>query len=192
MTLETLNTGWYKNVRSILEKYQLPSDLHTIKSQPFHVWKTRINSSLETENKNRIHQECHKNENGIITPKTKTKSIPQQLNKHDYQRTTQKEILNMTKHETKTLLIARYGMLECGKNFKGTLKERCDQCDAIDNENHRLNFCVKLRALNFYDADYRVEFNDIFSNDVEVLRNLILAIGKVWNTKNAHGTMRTE
>ena len=98
----------------------------------------------------------------------------------------------MTKHETKTLLIARYGMLECGKNFKRTLKERCDQCDAIDNENHRLNFCVKLRALNFYDADYRVEFDDIFSNDVEVLRNMILAIGKVWNTKNAHGTMRTE
>ena len=98
----------------------------------------------------------------------------------------------MTKHETKTIMIARYGMLECGQNFKGTLKENCDQCDTIDNEDHRLNHCIKLREMNFHDADDKVKFDDIYSNDAYVLKNVILAIEKVWNTRNAHGTMRTD
>ena len=28
--------------------------------------------------------------------------------------------------------MARYGLLECSKNFKGTLNKNCDICDCID------------------------------------------------------------
>ena len=98
----------------------------------------------------------------------------------------------MTKHETKTMMIARYGMLECGRNFKGSMKENCDHCNTTDDENHRLNYCIKLRTFNFHDVDVKVNFDDIYANDVYVLRNVILAIETVWNTRNAHGTMRTE
>ena len=80
-------------------------------------------------------------------------------------------------------------MLECGQNFMGTLKDICDQCHSLDNENHRLNFCMKWKNINFHDSNVKVIFDDIFSDDPKVLRNVISSIEKVWNTKNAHGTM---
>ena len=101
-------------------------------------------------------------------------------------------MLHMTKYETKTTIIARYGMLECGKNFKGTLKQNCDQCKCEDDENHRMNFCVKWRGNNFYDNEEKMDFELIYSKDINILRRLIAMIDKVWNTRNAHGTMRTE
>ena len=66
------------------------------------------------------------------------------------------------------MMIARYGMLECGRNFKGSVKENCDQCDTTDNENHCLDYCIKLGALNFHDVDVIVNFDDIYDNDVFV------------------------
>ena len=88
--------------------------------------------------------------------------------------------------------MSRYGMLECGCNFKGTLKENCDLCDCIDNENHRLNYCPKWKERNLYSNHTKLDFNDIYSNDANVLRDIITVIRKVWNTSNAHGTMLTE
>ena len=98
----------------------------------------------------------------------------------------------MSKQETKTVVIARYRMLECGQNFKGTLNEICDQCHSLDDENHRLNHCVKWKNINFHDSNVDAKYDDIFSDNLEILRNVIPSIEKVWNTRNAHGTMKTE
>ena len=89
-----------------------------------------------------------------------------------------KEILHLTKQETKTVMIARHGMLECGQNFKGTITEICDQCPILDNENHRLNFCSKWKHINFHDNNVKVNYDDIFSIDVKVLREVIPNIEK--------------
>ena len=86
-------------------------------------------------------------------------------------------------------MIARFGMLECGKNFKNSIREICDTCNVIDDENHRLNHCIVHKKVNFYDANHKVNFSDVFSSDLPTLRAVINEIEKVWDVKNAHGTM---
>ena len=85
--------------------------------------------------------------------------------------------------------MARYGLLECGKNFKGTLTEICDRCHSIDDENHRLNDCIKWKATNLYEKGIKVNFVNIYSEDIEEIRVVLTHVTKVWNTMTAHGTM---
>ena len=65
------------------------------------------------------------------------------------------------------------------------------ECDTIDDENHRLNRCVKWKDRNYYDIPEKVDFNLIFSDKIEDLRCIIKSIEKLLNTHNAHGTMIT-
>ena len=132
---------------------------------------------------------CHKIENGIKTRKSKTACIVDTLEERTFTRGPVAEILSCNKQETKTMLIARFGMLECGKNFKGSLREVCSTCKVLDDENHRLNYCVTYKNLNLYDAQHKVAFTDIFSTDISVIRIVMKEIEKVWNVKNAHGCM---
>ena len=83
-------------------------------------------------------------------------------------------------------------MLQCGKNYKGTLSELCNQCKSVDDEDHRLNYCIKWRNTNYYDVTEKINFDLIYLADIEVLRYVIMKIEKVWNTRNAHGTMNVE
>ena len=88
-------------------------------------------------------------------------------------------------------MIARFHMLETGTNYKGTLDEICKECKTKDDENHRLNYCKKYRLNNLYSNTLKADFNDIYSKDINVLRPIIAQIEKVWNTKNANGTMNS-
>ena len=99
--------------------------------------------------------------------------------------------MKCNKHITKTLVIARFGMLECGQNFKGSISETCRTCQTVDDENHRLNHCTKLRSINYCDQVDKVDFANVFSNDLSTLKCIIEAIEQVWNTKTAHGTVRS-
>ena len=87
------------------------------------------------------------------------------------------------------MMIARFRMLECGVNYRGTMKEICLQCKAVGDENHRLNHCIKYRMVNLYDIVQKVPFENIYSSDVQTLKQIIPYIEKVWNTRNANGTM---
>ena len=40
-------------------------------------------------------------------------------------------------------------MLECGLNFKGSMKPECVACGCPDDEEHRLNHCIKCEHNNF-------------------------------------------
>ena len=80
-------------------------------------------------------------------------------------------------------------MLECGKNFKGSIKETCAYCNETDDENHRLNFCKQFRDINLYNNNCKVNYDDIYSSDIDVVKKLITQIEKVWNVKTAHGTV---
>ena len=151
-----------------------------------------MQTSIEKNHKERLYEECHDTANGITKEKTKSASIIKLLTGSGYKREPQPVILKTTKHETKTIIIARYGMLQCGKNYRGTIKEICDRCHCIDDENHRLNYCIKWRERNYYDETEKIDFDLVFSNDVEVLRPIMQGIEKLWNTRNAHGTMNNE
>ena len=136
---------------------------------------------------------CYKTENGKCTVKTKTASMIDELNNNNYKRQPCKEITKMTKLEAKTIITARYGMLECGKNHKGTLSLKCTTCGIDDDEDHWLNDCPKWlhRSMKCSNEAERFNFNKIYSNDVCTLREIIPAIQNLWNVKSAHGTMYT-
>ena len=73
-----------------------------------------------------------------------------------------REILSLTKHECKILMIARFGMLECGKNFRGTITENCVTCNESDDEEHRLNKCTKYSNINHINDTEVILFDTIF------------------------------
>ena len=80
-------------------------------------------------------------------------------------------------------------MLECGKNMKGTIAEICSDCNVLDDENHRLNFCTKWADKNnVHGKD--VDFGDVYTNDKEALNRVIERIEKVWELKYGNGKMK--
>ena len=100
--------------------------------------------------------------------------------------------MKCTKKEAKTILTARFKMLECGNNFKGSQSQMCRECNIIDNENHRFNSCTKFKATNYCDDNMKVDFDLVFSDDIHVLRDIVPKLMKLWNLHNANGTMNVE
>ena len=86
-------------------------------------------------------------------------------------------------------MIARYGMLDCGMNFKGNMRPNCNQCNVPDNEQHRLNICPKWDYLRTNETNEDIDFDDIYENDIESLRSVMKRINLIWNTKYANGSM---
>ena len=187
--LEELNIGWGKHIKDLLKDYNLPIEFNTVKNTHPREWRNKVVTAIEKKNQERLYEECHKKIDESVIAKTKTKSLINKLTDASYKRQVSLEITNATKQETKTMISARFGMLECGQNFKGTLSLLCNQCNCIDNEEHRLNFCVKWRDVNLYDNVEKVDMNTIYSNDINELRPVISKIELVWNTRTAHGTM---
>ena len=124
-----------------------------------------------------------------LIPESKTAHIIPELEKSEYKREPIKVVMSLTKDETKTLIIARFGMLECGKNYKGTLNESCLTCNVEDNEEHRLNGCLKFREINYVDCDERIPLRNIYSDDLNVLKLIMKRINTTWNLKIGHGSM---
>ena len=91
---------------------------------------------------------CTEKVNNIEKKKPKTTHIYNYLNDPAYKGEPMAEVIASNKLWTKTILTARHGMLECGKNFKGTIPEICQTCKKEDNENHRLNECIKWNNFN--------------------------------------------
>ena len=110
---------------SILEEYKLHTDLDKIKLCTINEWKQKVNDAVELRNKERLLQDCHKTYGGQTVPKTKTKHLIEKINCTEYVRKPDPNVLHMTKLQTKTLIVARFSMLECGKNFGGTIGGTC-------------------------------------------------------------------
>ena len=86
----------------------------------------------------------------------------------------------MSKQETKTLMIARYRMLECGRNYKGTMSEYCNACSCLDDEEHRLNACLKYEHVNFSKDPVKVSFDTVYNdnaNDLKLIMSRIALAG---------------
>ena len=127
----------------------------------------------------------------MLIPKTKTMSIITEIDLPNYERKPKSEILLCTKNECKSIIMARYGLLECGVNYKGTLNPQCVTCNALDNEEHRLNECIRFKDMNYHNSHDKIPFNLIYSDDIEKLRALLCRISQVWNVKTGHGTMNS-
>ena len=187
--LQEKNIGWAKTIKETLRTLELPRDLSEIKNKRPNEWKRLVDESIEKKNRSRLLDDCHKKVDGQKVRKSKTSHIVDLITAESYTRKPLPELQYLTKQETKTLIISRYGMLECGANFKSTMSEICTTCKTRDNEDHRLNYCIRFRNVNNYDQSEKVSFDEIFSTDINVLKNVITEITKVWNTRNAHGSM---
>ena len=99
----------------------LPTDFEEIRHIPYPIWKNNVTAAIEIDHRNRLKDDCFKKEEGHSVPKTKTATIIPELDKSMYVRNPKKELLLCTKNECKIIIMARYGMLECGVNYKGTL-----------------------------------------------------------------------
>ena len=189
LELDKLAIGWSKAIKETLKIYDLPDDLTTIKAMTRKQWTKTVKEKVEVKNTQRLLNECFKSVDGNKVPKTKTKHIVESLKKDTYVRKPQDDIIGGTKHVAKTLMIARFGMLECGQNFKGSASKICRSCNAVDDEEHRMNHCVKLENLNFVNYPQKTNFTDIYSNNPVIIKNVINCIEQVWNTRTAHGSM---
>ena len=187
--LEDENLGWAKTIKKTLHTLDLPTDLTVIKDKRPNEWKSMVNEKIEIRNRARLMDECHKMVDGRQVRKTKTSFLVDFISADTYTRKPAPELQNLTKQETKTAIISRYGMLECGANFQNSNNIMCPSCNTRDNEDHRLNHCIRFRTTNNFDQSEKVLFKDIYSTDTGVLKRVIRKIEMVWNTRNAHGNM---
>ena len=66
-------------------------------------------------------------------------------------------------------IMGRYGMLQCASNFSmGYGGKMCGQCNMIDDEDHRINFCKIWRDTNLADCTEKVNFRDLYSENMLV------------------------
>ena len=189
LILEEMNIGWSKNIKQILTYYSLTTDFQEIKATPWPTWKQNVTSNIESKHVERLTDECFKTIDGERTIKTKTASIVPEITSNEYRRKPKTSILKTSKRETRTIMMARFGLLECGKNFKGTQSEMCNQCICVDDENHRLNHCIKWRNINLYDQTEKVDYTEVYSDDLNIVRRVIPFIENVWDTRMSQGRM---
>ena len=190
-TLEHLkerNIGCCKKILATLEKYHLTTDFDVIREISPYRWKNMVSFALEQKNTERLNNNLYKIENGQRVPKTKTRSIAITMSESVYTRKPDPTILQ-TKQITKTILIARYGMLDCGNNFKGKGGANCVTCNKVDDENHRLNESPKWINV---DIDERIDFDLIYCTDIEKIHPVLTRVNQLWNTKCAHGSMHNK
>ena len=93
MRLQELNLGWYKKIKSILDKYDLPTNLNDIKTHTPNEWKRRVKFVVESESRARLKQDCYKKDGNDLVEKTKTKSLIDKINNNEYTRSPDEELL---------------------------------------------------------------------------------------------------
>ena len=186
-----LLTSKTKAIKDTLQQYNLPTQFDEIKMIPRPEWTKRVKTVIESKNLERLKIQCYKNTGSEQILKTKTSSIVPVITEQNYKREPQYTILRTSKQETKSIIMARYGLLECGKNFKGTIREICETCCCLDDEAHRLNMCVKWKDTNLFESTSKLNYDLIYSNILDEIRSVMTQINKIWDTRNTCSKMQT-
>ena len=139
--LHSQNKGWAKSINEKLHEYNLETDWMKIKSHTKNQWKDLVEKAICEKNKQKLIENSTSPLPQGFKVNTKTVHIHTALTTTPYKREPSIEIVSRDKQRTKTIIMARSGMLECGKNFKGTKSESYSKCGTTDDEEHRLNNC---------------------------------------------------
>ena len=189
--LKNHDLGWAKNIQEKLTQYNIETDWIKIKSMTKNEWRKNVNDATEKFNMEKLLKSC-------ISPtphgdkiKTKTKHVHQQLTStNTKERRPSKGVISGSKQRAKTLILSRYHMLECGSNFKGTMSQTCPTCKTTDNEQHRLKECSVYNDLNHLNNVTNCTFEDVYSDETEILNPILTHIEKVWEFRYANGRMK--
>ena len=181
IAMKEKNVGWAKQINSVLEKWELETEWENIKNKRKKEWTQLVNAAAEKINVSKLKEECETKNRTETKTKTKVAHLKERLNSPDYVRTLDPFIVqNQLMIHARAFIMGRYGMLQCAKNFAtqhGT--KQCKDCGVLDDENHRINLCIKYRSVNYCDKAEKIEFNDIFSDDNLKIMNVVKAILRV-------------
>ena len=172
-----------------LSEYGLEQNFDLIKSKSRPQWKKEVETAVDSINREKLRDQCYETKAGVTKAKTKTAFLIKEIDSEHYKRDLMEPIQRLNRYETKVLMLSRFHMLECGKNFKGSLPEICPSCDVTDDEQHRLNHCIRFKNTNLYDSPNKTNFDDIYSDDFATVQSALNRIDKVWNLKTGHGCM---
>ena len=121
----------------------------------------------------------------------KTKTIYEEISKPDFNLRKCSNILYLSKVNAKCIIMARYGMLMCAKNIKCLYKtDQCKNCNAIDDESHRLNFCKQYININRVLHDDKVDFEGVYSENANILSKVAKEIQQVWSLTYGNNLMQ--
>ena len=188
LVLREMNIGWAENMFQKLNEYSLESDLTTIKQYTRNEWKEKVRVAVLKRNGQKLLENCVVMNNDVAKVLTKTKHIHDALTNTKYNCEPLNCIIGTNKQRARTIFLSQNGMLECGKNMKGTIPEICNECLVPDDENHRLNSCKKWTRENRDGAP--CDFRDIYSDNPGTVNEIIDEIEKVWETRYANGRMK--
>lgn len=191
MCLDKKNVGWAKGIRETLVNFLLTENFQEIKEKSVQKWKKEVYEAGEFKNLEIMKQECYKCNNGNRVEKSKSKAILAELNDPLFNRKEKNVLLGLEKNEAKCIIMARYGMLMCGNNFKTLLGgQKCKTCDKLDDENHRLNECHNYENINWVNKSEKIDFGKVYSNDREVLKEMARNMTQVWTLTYGSNVMR--
>ena len=108
------------------------------------------------------------------------------------QECTQNPLFQLPRNTVRIIMMARYGMLDCANNYHGKYGTKiCKECNAVDNEDHRINDCKRWRNINLSGKGYRIDFDAVYSDDADILRHVSKLLQSVWNLENCKNEMRS-
>ena len=186
--LKSLKMGWAENISQKLTDYGLEEDWTKIKNLSKGSWKNTVNIAVFNMNKKKLTQGCKEKKENTEKIKPKTKYILDKID--EYTGKPLAEVISSSRLQAKTLIIARSGMLECGKNFRATIPETCALCSKFDDENHRMNECPNWKHVNYINSSNKVDFQDVYSRDPQKLSSVVDRIQGVWELSLGKGFMK--
>ena len=188
--LQSINAGWAKQITEKLETYKLETNWNTIKQKTVGQWVGEVKSAIEKFNKDKLISNCTTTAPEGPQVNSKTRYIHEILTTTNHTRKPLPELLNLNKQRTRTIMFARTRMLQCGRNYKGTMPELCENCKSPDDENHRLNHCSIWQETNNYSSVNKSEFSNIYSEESNKLNHMIEQIENVWDMRFTNGRMK--
>ena len=183
MALKEQNHGWAKQIDEVLLNWELELDWAVIRAKTLREWKMEVKNAAENMNRQKILDECEAKNRGEKKQKTKTRCIEPIINGEHYKR---KPDVFLQTHQSlihaKAYIMGKYGMLECSNNYSNKHGGKsCRECDAIDDESHRINHCRRFENINRRKSIEKINFDNIHCDDTEKVMNVVRCILSMWD-----------
>ena len=190
--LKEKNIGWSKQINETLQRWELEEEWQIIQEKSIQEWKQEVIAAAERINLKKLEEHCEVKKRGETKQKTKTRFINNIIKDPSYERKPDKFILeHQSIVHARALIMGRYGMLQCGNNFANNYGGKiCRDCSVTDDEQHRINNCLKWEGINLRGTIHRVAYDDIYSEDNDKVMKVVEVILSMWDLANGKNQMR--
>ena len=193
LILNKRNIAWAKRINELLETWELETEWKEISKKSMGEWKREVHKAAEDMNVRKLAEDCQIKQRGTVKEKTKTKSILAEIENPEYKRGPLKIMEKGSVVVTRAVIMGRYGMLKCRANFSSSFKDKnCPSCKMIDDENHRINQCSLFRKSNLYDSENKIQYDWIYSDDLNDVLKVVKIILKMWDLGCGKNEMRDQ